>query len=323
MTRLVRNTAILAKIETTYGTDSVPTGGANAILISNQNITPLSADNKDRAIVRPYLGGSEQLVGSRHKEVSFDVELVGSGTAGTAPAWGPLIRACAMAETVTASTRVDYTPITNSQESVSIYYYDDGVQHVLLGARGSVALDLKSGNIPKLMFKFQGIDGGDTAVANPAVTLTNFKTPQVVVDANSADVTLGATHSAVGAPALTAGTVYPSQGLELDIGNAVNFIPLLGGESVDITERQATGKAILDLTAAQEVAFMTAVKAATVQSVGLLHGTTAGYKVLVFAPAVQLINPTKEDLQGRRMCGYDMRVNPSAGNDELRIVTSF
>lgn len=38
MTRLVRKTAILAKIETTYGTDAVPTGIANAILISNQSI---------------------------------------------------------------------------------------------------------------------------------------------------------------------------------------------------------------------------------------------------------------------------------------------
>lgn len=318
--RLVRNTAILAKTEVTYGVDPVPTGGANAILISNQQVNPLVANNVDRAVVRPYLGGSEQLVGTRYKEVSFDVELVGSGTAGTAPAWGPLLRACGMAETVTASTRVDYLPVSTGFESVTIYYYDDGVQHVLLGARGTVQPNLRIGEIPKLSFRFVGIDGGDTAVANPAVTLTNFRTPLVVVDANSGDVTFGATHSSSGAPVLTAGTIYPSQGLELDLGNAVNFTPLLGGETVDITDRQATGRLSLDLTAAQEVTFIGNVKSATVQSLGITHGTVAGFKSLLFMPSVQLINPGKAELNGKRLISYDLRVNPSAGNDELRLV---
>lgn len=318
--RLVRNTAILAKTEVTYGVDPVPTGGANAILISNQQVNPLVANNVDRAVVRPYLGGSEQLVGTRYKEVSFDVELVGSGTAGTAPAWGPLLRACGMAETVTASTRVDYLPISTAFESVTIYYYDDGVQHVLLGARGTVQPNLRIGEIPKLSFRFVGIDGGDTAVANPAVTLTNFRTPLVVVDANSGDVTFGATHSGAGAPALVSGTIYPSQGLELDLGNAVNFTPLLGGETVDITDRQATGRLSLDLTAAQEVTFIGNVKSATVQSLGITHGTVAGFKSLLFMPSVQLINPGKAELNGKRLISYDLRVNPSAGNDELRLV---
>jgi len=318
--RLVRNTAILAKVEVTYGVDPVPTGGANAILISNQQVNPLVANNVDRAVVRPYLGGSEQLVGTRYKEVSFDVELVGSGTAGTAPAWGPLARACGLAETVTASTRVDYLPVSTGFESITIYYYDDGVQHVLLGARGTVQPNLRIGEIPKLSFRFVGIDGGDTAVANPTVTLTNFKTPLVVVDANSGDVTFGATHSPSGAPALVSGTIYPSQGLELDLGNAVNFTPLLGGETVDITDRQATGRLSLDLTAAQEVTFMGNVKSATVQSLGITHGTVAGFKSLLFMPSVQLINPGKAELNRKRLISYDLRVNPSAGNDELRLV---
>ena len=34
---LMRNTAVLAKIETTYGTDAVPTGAANAVLVSEDD----------------------------------------------------------------------------------------------------------------------------------------------------------------------------------------------------------------------------------------------------------------------------------------------
>ena len=72
-----------------------------------------------------------------------------------------------------------------------------------------------------------------------------------------------------------------------------------------------------------EVTFTTTVKANTLQSVGLLHGTQAGFRGLVFMPAVQLISPSKQEIEGRRLIGYDMRINPSAGNDDLRIVTSF
>jgi hypothetical protein len=68
---------------------------------------------------------------------------------------------------------------------------------------------------------------------------------------------------------------------------------------------------------------MSTVKANTLQSVGLQHGTQAGFRGLVFMPAVQLINPSKQEVEGRRLIGHDLRVNPSAGNDELRIVTSF
>lgn len=318
--RLVRNTAVLAKIEGTYGVDSVPTGGANAILVANQSVNPLVANNVDRAVVRPFIGGSEQLVGTRNKEVSFDVELVGASALGTAPAWGPLLRACGFAETLTASTRVDYLPVSTGFESVTIYYYDDGVLHKLLGARGAVVIGAKLGEIPKLQFRFVGIDGGDTAAANPTVTLTAFQVPEVVVDANSGDVIFGCTHTPSGAPALTGGTTYPSQGLEIDLGLAVNFTALLGQETVDITDRQAQGKVVMDLTAAQEVANMATVKAATGQGLGFTHGSTAGKKSLIFMPSAQMINPSKVEQNGKRLAGYDLRINPSAGNDELRLV---
>lgn len=322
--RKVRNTAILAKIETTYGVDSIPTGAANALLISNQQVTPLEATLVDRALVRPFLGGSEQIPGTRYKRVQFDVEAVGSGAAGTAPAWGVLLRGAGMAETVIAATRVDYLPITNAMESASIYYHDDGVLHKLLGARGTFALNLKQGELPKLSFNFMGIDGGDSAIANPSVTLTNFLTPQAIVDANTGDVILGGTCSPTGAPAISGGTAYPSLGIEnLDLAHAVNFQALLGGESVEITDRQSAAKLMLDLTAAQEVAFAADVRDAVVRSVGLQHGTVVGRKLLVFAPAAQLTNWQKGELNGKRLVSYDLRVNPLAGNDDLRIVTSF
>lgn len=200
--RYVRNTAILAKIESTYGTDSTPTEGANAILVSNVSITPIVAQNVDRDLVRPYLGASEQLVGTLYVQMQFDVELAGSGAAGTAPAFGPLLRACGFVETVTASVRTEYNLTTPASDSVSIYYFLDGVKHVVRGCRGTVTLRLGAGARPVLSCNFLGLDGGVSAATPSALTLTAFKTPAVVSEANTGDLTFGATYTAA-TPTLT------------------------------------------------------------------------------------------------------------------------
>ena len=317
MSRYQRNSAILAKIEVTYGTDPVPTGLANAMLVSNLALTPLNAQNVDRGLIRNFMGGSDQLVGNAHKELSFDVEVAGSGTAGTAAAWGPLLRGCGWAEVVTAGQRVEYNPISNTFESVTLYAHVDGALHKLLGCRGTVQFDLKEGVRPVMKFKFMGLDGGVSAVANPSLTLTAWKQPMVINDPNTGDITLGCTYAT---GVLSGGTIYPSQGMNIDVGNTAQYIPLLGGQSVDITQRVSVGNMILDLTAAQEVTFMSGVQANTSQGVGLLHGITAGNKVLFYAPAVQLINPKHVNVNGRILQSYDMRMLPVSGNDELRVV---
>ena len=283
------------------------------------SIDQLNANNVSRDLVRPYFGSSEQLAGPANAAVSFDVELTGSGTAGTAPAWGPLLLACGMTETISAGVSVAYDPNTDgtTTKAVTIYYHLDGVLHKLLGARGTVSGKMGVGERPVMSFKFTGIDGGISAAANPSVTLTAWKTPLVITDPNTDDLTLGCTYSA---GALVAGTSYPSLGLEWDIGNTVAHIPLLGGESVDITQRAAKGMISLDLTAAQHVSQMAAVKANTLTGLGIVHGTTAGYKVLFFAPKTQLTNPTYEDKDGRALVKFDCMFTPNTGNDEIKIV---
>lgn len=318
MPRYIRNTAILAKIETVAGTDAVPTGAANAILASDMNINPLVSRNVDRDLLRGYFGASEQLVGAAYVECTFNVEIQGSGAAGTAPAWGPLLRACAFAETITAGNRVEYLPVSQSIESVSIYYYDDGVLHKLVMGRGNVDIKLNAEAKPVFSFKFWGLDGAISAASLPSLTLTGWKAPTVPTHANTAALLLGCTYSA---GALSGGTAYPSRGIELGVNNQLDFTELIGAESIDITDRGVGGKVSLDLTAAQEVSFMADVKANTLTSMGIVHGTAAGYKTLLHMPSVQRVSPRKEALGKRRLIGYDLRVLPSSGNDELRIVS--
>jgi hypothetical protein len=321
MPRYIRNTVILAKVETTAGADALPTGAANAILVSDFSITPLEAQNIDRNLVRGYFGASEQLVGPASVKVSFSVELAGSGTAATAPAWGVLLQGCAAGEGLLVTpNRVEYSPVSAALKTLTIYYYDDGVLHKLLGVMGDVTISAKIGERPMLKFDFVGLDGGVSA-ASASGTFTAWKKPVAMTKANVVDITLGCTYAA---GAISGGVVYPSTGLELKFGNSVGYTALLSSETVDITDRDSTGSIELDLTAAQEVTLMATVKASTTQGLGLTIGTAAGNKIILYAPATQLLAPKKVDKNGKRLIGFDTRFVPTpagAGNDEWVIVT--
>lgn len=323
--RVIRNTVILLKPEATYNVDPVPTGAADALVVgADLSINPLKATQEDRDIIRAYLGASELLMGSRYVEMSFELELAGSGTVATAPPWGKSLLACAMAETVTPTFRVDYTPVSSAFGSCAIYWYDDGVVHKALGVRGKPVFKLNINKRPVMALTFIGLYQAPTAAGLPSTTLTAWKQPQLICEANTLDLTFGGTHATGTAPLISGGTSYPSQGIEIDMGLAVDFTPMLGGETVDVTDRKVTAKCTLDLTAAQEVAMYAAAEAGTLQTVGLSHGTVANQKILTWLPAAQITNVQKVNSNGKRLIQLDLRGMPSAaGNDEVRLVTSF
>ncbi len=318
MARNSRNTIILAKIETAPGTDAGPTGVANALLVSDPTFD-FSYKNVDRNLIKGFMGADAQLVGSRFVDIGFSIEISGSGTAGTAPAWGPLLKACAMAEVVTAGSRVEYVPVSTGLQTLTIYYHKDGVLHKALGCVGSAQLGMGEGERPLFKFKFIGLDGGTTATSNPSATLSAWKPPQVITDTNTAGVKFGSTYSA---GALTGGTSYISRGLNLDLGNDVKAISLLGAKSADISNRNMSGSVQLELSAADEVSFLTDINSNTLTSMSFEHGTTAGFKILIHMPSVQRINPKTADYEGRVHMGLDLRLLPVTGNDEMRIVCS-
>lgn len=84
----------------TYGTDALP-DGADAVLVTDLNPSPMQGDEVERNLVRPFLGASERFMANVRSGNEFSVELAGSGTAGAAPRPGRLIRACGFAETNT------------------------------------------------------------------------------------------------------------------------------------------------------------------------------------------------------------------------------
>ena len=90
---LARKTWLLAKIESSYNSDPTPVGGSNAIQVSSIELTPIEADALQAPTLQGFLGNSTRgtILAGKRVGVSFEVELSGSASAGTAPAYGPLL----------------------------------------------------------------------------------------------------------------------------------------------------------------------------------------------------------------------------------------
>lgn len=309
MPQLTRRRTILAKIETSYGVDPTPTGAANAILVRNLNITPQNSEIVSRDLVRPYLGNSEQLQASTHVTLDFEVELAGSGAAGTAPAYGCLLRACGLSETVSTGVSVTYAPISTGFESVTVYFNVDGTLHKITGARGTVELNINARQIPVYKFTFTGLYSAPIATALPTVTYTAFQTPLV---ANNDNTTGFSFFSYAGV----------LESLNLNVGNTVNYRTLVGSESVIVTDRKTSGTCQIEAPAIGTKDFFAAALAdGTLGALDITHGTAGGNKVQITSSRIDLSNPSYTDNNGINMLSLPFVAVPStAGNDEFSIV---
>lgn len=87
---------LLAKIETTYGEDSLP-GAANALMVTSAlDGSPAEAETVERDTIKPFYGQSERLMSSIFSKLTFEIELAGhsGGVIGRKPAIDNVLRAC-------------------------------------------------------------------------------------------------------------------------------------------------------------------------------------------------------------------------------------
>jgi len=308
MPLLSRKRLILAKTESTYGTDSVPTGGSDAILVRNLEITPLQAETVSRDLIRPYLGVSDQLLAQTRVEVTFEVELAGSGTAGTAPAYGPVLKACGLSETVVASTSVTYAPVSSSFSSVSLYFHNDGIRHRVTGCRGTFSLNAEVGQIPTISFTLTGIYNAPTDVALPSPTYANQAAPLIFKNGNTSNFSAFS----------YAGCL---QSLSFDVSNSIVYRELVGcTKEVLITDRQPSGTCVIEAPSIATKDFFTIANGSSTGSITFQHGATAGNIVTFTTAQADIGSPTYSDQDGIQMLNLPYVAIPtSAGNDELSL----
>ncbi|KQO53070.1 phage tail tube protein [Methylobacterium sp. Leaf85] len=303
MARRYNKLAVLAKVETTYGTSAAPTGAANAMLVSNVTVTPLEGDEVSRDLMLPYFGDQGMVLAGVFARIQFSVEIAGAGAAGTAPNYGPLLRACSMSETITATTKVEYKPVSSTPEAVTLFANLDGVNHAMVGARGTVTLALAPKTIPKFTFTMTGMLGPIGDVPLPAATVTGFQKPLVGSKANSAFVLHG--------------LAAVLESLNLDLGNQIEPRMLIGAETIEVVDRKASGTAVIEAVSAATKDWFGIARASTLGGLLATHGTVAGNIFEIEAAAVQIGKPAYGNTQGITNHSLPLKLIPVTGDDEV------
>ena len=300
---------LLAKLESSYGSDPNPTGSANAVLVRSLEISPFQSDAVERELIRGYMGNYETLHANQRVEVTFEVEMAGSGAAGTAPAWGPVMKACGNSQTIVSSTSVTYAPVSSSFDSVTLFFFQDGVRHIVTGARGSFSISAELGAIPTISFTMIGIYNAPTDDANATPTYQNQAKPVLFKNGNTTSQQLFSYAGAV-------------QSFSFDQNNQTVYRELVGGtKEVLITDRRPGGSIVLEAVAMGTKNYFTAITGTATGNNTFQHGQTAGNKFTFSAPQTDLSSVSYSDSDGIQMLNFDYTATPTtAGNNEYSIV---
>lgn len=307
---LARKRLLLAKIESTYGTDPTPDEGTDVITTIGLTRTPYAGNTVERNLDLPKLGAENSINTGPMVEVSFEVELAASGTAGTAPHFGPLLRACGYSETLVAVTSATYAPVSESFESVTLYFNLDGEEQQIHGARGNVSLNMSREGIPRLAFRFIGLYEKPTAVAMYDPTF-NHADPFPV---NNANTTTATVH----------GTAVNLSRFSYDSQNDVVHRNLPGSDTVEITDRNAGGSVLFEKPLLATKDFFAAVEShdgsITQAAISIVHGSGAGSVATISVPRAQLVSMSENDEDKIVMFDCSYKAIPSdSGNDEFSL----
>lgn len=299
---------LLAKIEAAYGTDPIPTGGANAILATDIKLSPMEGQDTSRELDMPWLGGQKTIPTDLYQKLSFKVELQPSGALGVAPGWGPLLRACGCAQSIAAGVSVTYNPISSAMESATFYLHIDGSRFLLTGARGNAKFTVNPQGIPYIEFEYTGLWLAASATADAVPTLTGFINPQIASKANTPVFTVG-------------GQALIMRQFMMDLGNQVERRFLINDHSVLITDRAESIETTVEAIALGTLNPFALAAAQSTVAVVLQHGTTAGNRATLNVSAAQVMRtPNLENNQN--IVEWPLRLTPlpTAGNDQWTLV---
>ena len=298
---------ILAKIESTYGVDPTPVANTNAILAEIADISIVSR-SLERNNAKSYFGQLAPVNIGDGLKLDFTTEVKGSGAAGTAPEIGVLFRACNYTETVVAVTSVTYDPNSNvlDSESITLYFYQDGIRHKLLGARGTFSFEANAGEYGKVKWSFTGLYAGPTDTALATGTYNSTLPPRFV----SASFALDS-------------YAFVISNLKIDAGNTVverkDANNATGISAYFIRERKVTGEIDPEAVTVATKDIYTMWSASSRVAMTATLGATAGNICTITGPKVALSDIKYGERNGLLTTTLPLVFTPNAGNDELKI----
>lgn len=303
-----RSKILLFRPETVYGTDPIPTGAAHAILAVDIKLMPMEGQDISRELDLPNMGAEPTIPVDVHSKLAFKVELAPSGTAGTAPAWGPLLQACGCAQTIVASTSVTYNPVSSAHGSGTFYFYIGSTLYRLTGARGTAKFKIGASSIPYIEFEFTGLFNAVAEGSRPTPTLTGFRAPLASSRTNTPVFTLG-------------GVALVMREFTLDLGNQIETRFLINSESVMLVDRAEKVSVTVEAEAMGVINPYALAAAQATQAIVLQQGVAAGARATINVPMAQLQRPSGLE-QSQNIVEWPLSLIPlpNAGNDQWTLV---
>lgn len=295
---------IFRKKESVYATDASPTGAANAALTRGFTAKPVVTDRIQRNLDRPVRGRRKDGPSNIRATFGYELELAGSGAAGTAPAWMEDLEACGMAAPVivagTSATQ-RFAAVGAALSSLTAYHWHGNQRRVNLGARGTFSFDFTAGAYPFLKFEFTGLlpatpDFGMTDALPGAIALDQWKDPLEVNDENT-DFTLDG---------------YPLRlrSFTGEAGAAVALRSLVGVRYVNRGNHAVTGRILGEAPTLASRNYFRGLKSGDEMTVQIVHGTAAGNIVQADGAHLQItdIDLQEEDDTLMLAIGYGLNV---------------
>ena len=302
-----RRLAVVA-VETQYGVAPDPATATILEVVMLDAGNPYAGNTVERERMRYGFGNFEQINTGPNVERQIRVPFSGSGTAGEPPAYSPLLRACALSETIDAtvgSESVTYQPVSQGMDSVTIWWYEDGQVQEIRGARGTYEIGADAQSLPYWQFNLTGlysrpenapsVQGAESTVAG-----------EVPINKQNSTFTM---------------FNYPArlQAFSQNAGNQVEYRNLVGYEGVHITDRRVTGNITIEAPALADFNAFEKVEShqlVTLGEVTLTHGTAPGNIIKAEGLQAQAANITPSDNQGIMHYGMEIRYLPTGSNDD-------
>lgn len=196
-----------------------------------------------------------------------------------------------------------------ANSSGTLYFYLDGVRHILLGARGTFKASAKANAIASFQFEFQGLLGTISDIVLPTADFSGWQTPVPIGTTITSDVTLFGLRN----PVFTE--------FAFDHSNDVKYKSPVNEQAIHILNRNPT---LSVTTRAQKIATMdwySQIQANGEGIMSLRHGTTPGNTVGVFCPRLQptAIKYAKDDMIADHQINFDVKPT-DAGNNEIMYI---
>lgn len=307
------NMVLYGAIETTPDT-AIAIGSTAAIHAFDITSKIYDGDKVEIPEHREFRHQNDTVNASPHNNLSFSVHLAGSGTAGTAPAYDHLLRACGLSPTTTADTDVTYDPVSEDYESCTLHHVEDGDQHYQSsGVRGDLSIQFNAKQLPKLVFSNMLGTYTDPATLASDVTAdyTNYKIPEPFTKGNTATLTLDG-YSAV------------CESISFNLGNGVEWRDVVNSRGAIITNRKVSGEIKIEATKIATKNWWSILKshAGTINKVALVleHGTAAGKKIRVECDKVQFMDINKDTMNGQRAYVIPFICHHTSGDDEIALI---